>query len=139
MKTSYLHEMWRAPDNSRLVSKQFSFRLPVHIAAKIAALGEMYPSKNRTQIVTDLLTAALADLAQTLPVEKGAYVASPPRSSRYPNQEELMNLFEVGGVRGYFYELADKHYIQLEKELGNEDPKPLYGNQVLEESDFEDK
>jgi len=35
--------------------------------------------------------------------------------------------------------LADKYYIQLEKELGNEDAKPLYGNQVLEESDFEDK
>jgi len=139
MKTSYLHEMWRAPDNSRLVSKQFSFRLPVHIAAKIAALGEMYPSKNRTQIVADLLTAALADLEDTLPVEKGGYVASPPRSSKNPNYDELVNLFEVGGVRGRFYELADKHYIQLEKELGNEDAKPLYGNQVLEESDFEDK
>ncbi|MBK9521376.1 MAG: hypothetical protein IPO13_07125 [Rhodocyclaceae bacterium] len=53
MKTSHLHDTWAGPDNARLVSKQFSFRLPVHIAAKIAALGEMYPRKNRTQIVAD--------------------------------------------------------------------------------------
>ena len=55
MQTSHLHDLWATPDNSRLTSKQFSFRLPVHIAAKIAALCEIYPQKNRTQIVADLL------------------------------------------------------------------------------------
>ena len=48
MKTAHLHDVWSSPDNCRLVSKQFSFRLPVSEAAKIAALGEMYPQKNRT-------------------------------------------------------------------------------------------
>ena len=67
MKTSHLHDIWAAPDNGRLVSKQFSFRFPVHIAAKIAALAEVYPQKNRTQIVADLLTTALDDLEKNLP------------------------------------------------------------------------
>ena len=67
MRTSHLHDIWASPDNTRLVSKQFSFRFPVHIAAKIAALAEIYPQKNRTQIVADLLTAALDDLEKSLP------------------------------------------------------------------------
>ena len=59
MKTQHLHDVWASPDNTRLTTKQFSFRFPVHIAAKIAALCEMYPQKNRTHIVADLLAAAL--------------------------------------------------------------------------------
>lgn len=47
MKTAHLHDVWSSPDNSRLVSKQFSFRLPDHIVAKIATLGELYPQKIR--------------------------------------------------------------------------------------------
>ena len=54
-----LTALWAGPDNSRLTSKQYSFRLPVHVAAKIAALEEMYPQRSRTQIVGDLLSAAL--------------------------------------------------------------------------------
>jgi CRISPR/Cas system Type II protein with McrA/HNH and RuvC-like nuclease domain len=42
---------------------------PTHIAAKIAALAELYPQKNRTQIVSDLLTAAIDDLEKNLPQE----------------------------------------------------------------------
>lgn len=67
MKTSHLHDIWGGPDNTRLTKQQFSFRLPVHIAAKLAALCELYPQKNRTQIVADLLTAALDDLEENLP------------------------------------------------------------------------
>lgn len=59
MKPKDLVTVWAAPDNSRITSKQYSFRLPVHVAAKIAALCELYPTKSRTQIVGDLLSAAL--------------------------------------------------------------------------------
>ncbi|RTL28978.1 MAG: hypothetical protein EKK47_15015 [Burkholderiales bacterium] len=59
MKSKDLHSVWSAPDNSRLTAKQYSFRLPVHVAAKLAAMGEMYPNKTRTQIVGDLLSTAI--------------------------------------------------------------------------------
>lgn len=36
MKASDLVTIWSAPDNSRLTAKQYSFRLPVHVAAKLA-------------------------------------------------------------------------------------------------------
>lgn len=41
MKASDLVTVWSAPDNSRLTAKQYSFRLPVHVAAKLAALEEL--------------------------------------------------------------------------------------------------
>lgn len=67
MKASHLHGLWSSPDNTRLTRRQFSFRLPTHIAA----LCDMYPTKSRTQIVADLLTAALADLERNLSVSLG--------------------------------------------------------------------
>ena len=41
-----LHKVWAAPDNTRLTAKQFSFRLPVHVAAKLSALCETFPQKD---------------------------------------------------------------------------------------------
>jgi hypothetical protein len=42
MSPSDLVTVWSAPDNSRLTPKQFSFRLPTHVAAKLAALEKMF-------------------------------------------------------------------------------------------------
>jgi hypothetical protein len=129
MKTSHLHDTWSSPDNSRLVSKQFSFRLPVHIAAKIAALGDMYPQKNRTQIVGDLLSAALDDLEKNLPFstyllpdedqEEERQIA---RHARY----EFEPVYGMGGVRARYRETVNKYYRELENELGNDKPVNVY-------------
>ncbi|WP_052177726.1 hypothetical protein [Methylotenera sp. G11] len=129
MKTQHLHDIWSSADNSRLVSKQFSFRLPVHIAAKIAALCDLYPQKNRTQIVADLLSAALDDLEKNLPMnivpvnefqqqyeDEQSYHAGLPQES----------LFEMGGARAQFRHKSNQHYKDLEKELGNDSPSDLF-------------
>lgn len=118
MKASDLVTVWGAPDNSRLTTKQFSFRLPVHVAAKLAALEEMYPGRSRTQLVGDLLSAALADVAGTLPSVDGRMIGTDPDTG-----EEIM---EEVGPRGRFWELANKHYEAIEKDLGNENPGRLY-------------
>lgn len=117
MKSSDLHNLWTAPDNSRITSKQFSFRLPVHVAAKLAALAEMYPQKTRTEIVGDLLATSIDDLINALPVYEG-------KSIGYISQlgEEI---FEEFGPRITFWQLADKHYRELEKEMGNDNPLSL--------------
>lgn len=77
-----------SPDNTRLTTKQLSFRLPVHIAAKIAALCEMYPQKNRTQIVADLLTTALDALEEVLPEALGEPVEQPLSDERAISPDE---------------------------------------------------
>lgn len=129
MKSEHLHDLWSSPDNSRLISKQFSFRLPTHIAAKLAALVEIYPQKNRTQIVADLLTTALEELEKNLP-----YTIEPIGELEQIEQDRLsveagmepMTFYDVAGPRGMFRRLSNKYYEEYEKELGNEISRTLY-------------
>jgi len=122
MKASDLVNVWASPDNSRLTAKQTSFRLPVHVAAKLAALSEMYPQKTKTQIVGDLLSAALADLESGLPSFPGRH---------FTDDEDQGPLYEATGPAEQFRTLTNKHYIELEKELGNESPTPFYRGALL--------
>jgi hypothetical protein len=138
MKTEHLHDLWDSPDNSRLTTKQFSFRLPVHIGAKIAALCEIYPQKNRTQIVADLLTSALDDLEKTLPQAPGEML-DPSECDAICEQigePRGQQLYYLGGIKGRFHKLANRHYKELEKELGNENPPQLFPNYVSRKEDF---
>lgn len=143
MKANQLHDLWASPDNTRLTSKQFSFRLPVHIAAKIAALCEIYPQKNRTQIVADLLTTALDELERNLPEELGSPL-SPDSQSHLAeeaaiNGEEFEPYYTLAGMRAIFRNTANRHFVELEKELGNEKPEPLYQSLVLTKSELDKK
>lgn len=141
MKTQHLHDVWASPDNSRLTSKQFSFRLPVHIAAKIAALCEMYPQKNRTHIVADLLAAALDDLEKNLPAALSELTEEENHDQKLAADHygyEYEQVYEVYGQRGRFRDLANKHYVELENELGNEKPLPLYEKLHATEKQFKE-
>ena len=121
MKPSDLHALWSAPDNTRLTAKQYSFRLPVHVAAKLSALCDLYPSKTRTQIVGDLLATAIDASVQGLPSARGRQL------DRIPTPEgHDINIYEEGGPLGRYKELANQHYAALERELGNEEPTPIY-------------
>lgn len=106
---------WVRNNNSRLVKKQTSIRLPVHAAAKIEALCEMYPSKTRNEIITDLLTAALDDAYDSFAFSRGDEICIDGE----PHYTDC-------GARKEYTELANKHFIKLEKELGNNDPKHLF-------------
>jgi hypothetical protein len=118
MKSSDLHKVWSATDNSRLTSKQYSFRLPVHVAAKLSALEEMYPNRTRTEIVCDLLAAALDGVERSFPGVKGAKIG------RDDDTREMV--YEDVGLGLKFQRIANRHYKALEKELGNKDAAPLY-------------
>jgi hypothetical protein len=136
MKAGQLHDLWASPDNTRLTSKQFSFRLPVHIAAKIAALCEIYPQKNRTQIVADLLTTALDELEKNLPECAGERAEKSIEEHIAMETGEYEPLYYMGGVRARFQEVANRHYRELEIELGNEKPERLFTATVGTKEDF---
>lgn len=115
-KAAELHSFWSLPDNSRLTSKQYSFRLPVHVAAKLAALSDMYPQKTRTEIVGDLLSTAIDDLVSGMPCVKGRVV----------DVDEDGEHYEDIGPRSQYWSLADKYYKAIECEMGNKNPPSLY-------------
>lgn len=137
MRVSNLPELWASPDNSRLTSKQFSFRLPTHVAAKIAALCEIFPNKNRTQVVADLLTSALDELEKNLPEALGEEIDDQMHEileHEYGGRVETH--YYLGGPRGRFRDLSNYNYRELEKELGNDSPTELFSNLVIKQSDL---
>lgn len=123
MKNSELVKVWSLPDNSRITAKQLSFRLPVHVAAKISALCDLFPNKTRTEIIGDLLTSALEKIEYSFPSVKGEYFGM--------DDDQGNKLFYDTGKGSDFRKIANEHFAELEKELGNENPSRLYDSDLL--------
>jgi hypothetical protein len=113
MEPRDLLKVWAAPDNSKLTPKQWSIRLPIHVAAKICALCDLYPRKTKTEIIGDLLATALDQLAETLPDE--------PQGARRPvaRQDGASSLHER------FEQLTREHIEALD------DVQPSKGKGLL--------
>ena len=126
MEAKHLASLWSAPDNTRLTAKQASFRLPVHVAAKLAALTDLYPQKSKTQIVGDLLAAALAEVEKGLPAFPGRF---------FDKDDDGEEMYEATGPAERFRTLANKYYAALEGELGNDSPGQLYSGALLVHKD----
>lgn len=109
MEAKDLLKFWSTPDNTRLTAKQMSIRLPVHVAAKISALAEMFPNKTKTEIIGDLLTAALEQVARALSSEP--YPEEEREAAQeYPDTE--------CGDRALYSRLVAKHLKELEQDVG---------------------
>jgi len=124
MKASDLVSSWTKRDNKRLTQRQFSIRLPVHIAARIAGLCDMFPTKTRTDIMADLLDSALEELEKSL------------THGYSPDDGEIdvihgKGIYPDTGSYGDYARAVNKHYKELENELGNESPSNLLADCVL--------
>ncbi|WP_168164845.1 hypothetical protein [Variovorax sp. PAMC 28711] len=96
------------------------------MAAKLAAIAEMYPTKTRTQIVGDLLSTALEDLASALPSIAGRQI------DRIGTPDgPTVKVFEEVGPIGRFQVLTNKHYLELEKDLGNDQPEKFFKTELV--------
>lgn len=123
MKASELVESWTSHDNKRLTSKQVSIRLPVHIAARVFGLCDMFPNKTRTDIVADLLNSSLEELEKTF-------------SHHYSEDQEIdviggMAIYPDIGSYGRYANFVNKHHAELEKELGNDYPSNLLSDSIV--------
>jgi hypothetical protein len=112
MEPRDLVKVWDAPDNSKLTAKQWSIRLPIHVAAKINALCEMYPRKTKTEIIGDLLATALDQLSGALHDDGGELLGI------HPDTHE--KIYAPSGAYIHFDKLTQKHLKELESES---DPK----------------
>ena len=123
MKPADLTKVWSAPDNSRLTPKQQSFRLPVHVAAKLDALCLMFPNKTKTEIVGDLLATAIDEVERNLPATRGRQIGEHP---------DYGAEYAMVGPRVEFQHLANKRYKEIERELGTKNPGDLYRAQLVD-------
>ena len=56
MDIRMLLEEWNRSGAARRTAREYRLRLPVHDAARIAALADMYPRKTEEQLLAELLS-----------------------------------------------------------------------------------
>lgn len=105
MKVKELIKKWEAAPRAALAAREYHVRLRVHEAARIAALVEMYPAVTETQIITDLLAAALDEFEAALPYVPGSRVIA--------EDDQGDPVYEDVGGTGRFLELTKKYTIEL--------------------------
>src|SRR5437016_10358738 len=69
-----LLDSWRERAAAPRTAKVYAVRLPVDDAARLAALAEMFPGRAPEQLITELLGAALREIAAAMPYVAGKRV-----------------------------------------------------------------
>ena len=106
MRVRDLLNTWQEATETGKKEHEFVVKLTRHETAKIAALAEMYPGKTPTDIVRDLLDAALQELEATMPYVPGDKVVA--------EDEQGDPIFEDVGPSPRFKDLLRKHLEILE-------------------------
>ncbi|WP_148861954.1 hypothetical protein [Marinobacter fonticola] len=69
MKVTDLPKHWENQKEESDRPQSYTLRLPLEDAARIAALAELYPDRNETDILNDMIGAALDDLTRQTPLK----------------------------------------------------------------------
>lgn len=111
MKVRELLMNWQAEASEGRSVREFRVRLPLHDAARLLALAEMYPGRSETQLITELLTVALDEIETVFPyVQGGTVVAEDERGDP---------VYEDTGPTPRFLALTRKHLRELEGEAAH--------------------
>jgi hypothetical protein len=111
MKVRDLMSLWEKHADIEMTAREYTVRLPVHDAARIMALAEMYPAKTEGQIITELISAALYELEEAFPYARGERIIS---KDDYDDP-----VYEDAGPTSDFLHKTSKYQRQLESELKN--------------------
>ncbi|MES1925116.1 type 1 pili tip component [Salinisphaera sp. T31B1] len=114
MKVNELVAQWQANAGEQRTDATYEIRLPLFDAAKVAALCDLFPGLTQERILTDLLAAALDELASSFSYEPGDQVAA------YDEQGDPM--YADAGLTPRFQALA-KAYAEELQARGNGTPR----------------
>jgi hypothetical protein len=108
MRVQDLVELWDQGASEQRTRESYTVKLPIHDAAKIAALAELYPGRSETQLITELLSAALDELEVAFPYVQGKHVVA---------EDELGDpVYEDSGLTPQFQQLTRKHFERLKQD-----------------------
>src|ERR1700757_3030495 len=96
-----LLDSWRQSAAAPRTARTYSVRLPVDDAAQLAALADMFPGRAPEELITELLSAALKELAAAMPYVAGTRVIS--------TDDHGDPVYEDVGPTPRFMELARRH------------------------------
>lgn len=74
MRIAELLQRWNTSRPARPAARDYALRLPLRDAARVEALHLMYPQRNESQLMADLIRAALDELEVAMPYVPGARV-----------------------------------------------------------------
>ncbi|HTO72978.1 MAG TPA: hypothetical protein VMJ30_04125, partial [Gemmatimonadales bacterium] len=93
-----LLDSWREGAAAPRTARSYTVRLPVDDAARLGALAEMFPGRTAEQLISELLGAALQEVAAAMPYVAGTRVIS--------TDEQGDPLYEDAGPTPRFIELT---------------------------------
>lgn len=112
MKIEELAQTWQKDAVGERPVQEYAVQLPLEEASKIEALVELFPRRNREQLITELLSAALDDVVSLLPYVEGDKVIA---------QDDMGDpIYEDVGLTPRFLKLAREHRARLAQENGRE-------------------
>jgi hypothetical protein len=107
--TNNLLEKWEETGSQEYIALEYETHLPLHDAARIKALSDMYPGRTESQIIADLLSLALDNLEESFPYVQGSKVVG---------EDEFGNpTYEDKGMTPRFLSLTKQHLRQLEARM----------------------
>ena len=106
MSFKELLDSWRQSAAAPRTVATYAVCLPLDDAAQLAALAEMFPGRSMEQLITELLGAALKELAAAMPYVAGGRVIS--------TDEHGDPVYEDAGPTPRFMELTRLHRRTLE-------------------------
>jgi hypothetical protein len=101
-----LLQSWRVSAAAPRTAEAYAVRLPLDDAAQLAALAEMYPGRSPEQLLSELLGAALKEIAAAMPYVAGQRVIA--------TDEQGDPVYEDIGPTPRFIQLARQHRRRLE-------------------------
>jgi hypothetical protein len=106
VKFKPLLERWKKAPAPARTAAEYAVRLPLDDAARLHALTELFPGQPIEGMVTDLLAAALDEVAAAMPYEKGPKVIS--------RDDQGDPVYEDIGLTPRFVELTRKFKKNLQ-------------------------
>jgi len=108
VKFKPLLDRWKKDAAPVRTAKEYAVRLNLDDAARLHALAELFPGRSVEEIVTDLLRAALDEIAAAMPYEPGPKVIS--------RDDHGDPVYEDLGLTPRFVELTRKYKKSIEAE-----------------------
>jgi hypothetical protein len=106
VKFKALLDRWKKTSAPLKTAKEYAVRLPLEDAARLHALAELFPGQTIDEIVTDLLSAGLDEIAAAIPYERGPKVIS--------RDDQGDPVYEDAGLTPRFVALTRKYKKNLE-------------------------
>lgn len=113
MKIRELAQHWQRNATEELSPTSYQLRIGIEAGARLEALAEMYPLRSAEELLGELVSAALEELAASLPYVKGSKVIA--------TDEQGFPVYEDIGPTPRFLALTHKHMQALREISGQRD------------------